>query len=260
MLFRRRFFLMAAMAAAVGLVGPSTSRAGFVMTLTDGSSTATIDLTTGATTGSISYSAAGTSFSHVGNLYQATVNGINFAGYGIGFSTSTSVNPGPAELDLSGISVQRTTASSANALTISISADGFADPPTPGLMSSSFTSFFQPSNSPGTVTWASFLGTTNQLFETSTPWALSGGTNEAGALLFPGAYGQNKAIQVTDALPSYSLTDSLTFTGLGVNTGNVSASLNTVVAPAPPGLVLAATAVPFVGLLRRRLKKAVPVA
>jgi hypothetical protein len=40
---------------------------------------------------------------------------------------------------------------------------------------------------------------------------------------------------------------------------NFSAT-SAITTPAPPGLVLAATTVPFVGLLRRRLRKAVPVA
>jgi hypothetical protein len=57
----------------------------------------------------------------------------------------------------------------------------------------------------------------------------------------------------------FSMTNEIQVSGLAVAVNNlpqIQASVDsTVIVPAPAGLILAATALPFVGLLRRRLRK-----
>ena len=101
----------------------------------------------------------------------------------------------------------------------------------------------------GTVVLSGTYDSTNTAFG-------SGVTNSATVTLPQPAFSQTLSSVLGGSTGDYSITNVINVSGLGAGqtVGNLSIE-STVVAPAPAGLILAATALPFVGLLRRRLRR-----
>jgi hypothetical protein len=218
-MFRR--FLMAAIVAGIAtLAGPSTSEAAFTLRLTQGATVVTV-LDGGAgdsnpVLGAITY---------IGPVGVFTIN----------VSTGLSKPAiGPAAMDLN--SVNSSTA--AGTLTIELTDTDFVGP-SPGH------TFNVGGTSQGTAVFEAGRSDLNA------PFALSDST---GALAFgAGAFSGSAGLGSGIGNP-YSLTIRADIThGSGTRTSSFNAELTPV--PAPAGLILAATALPFVGLLRRRLRK-----
>jgi len=237
---------MAAFVAAIAaLAGPSTSRAAYTVTFKQtGYSDVTItdevfgpvgsgDQTAGA-------NAIGTGTFVFGN-YSVSVNSSTNSPGGIypgsggavgGFLTQNSF-------------VVTALALGVSPLTIIVSADGFVIPGiSQAQVSNSISSTALDGNAAATTTVSP---TTGGSFTTG-PATLTGP--------FSGFHGMDTFGLTTITGTPYTITNTLVISNMGSvgNTANITTT-STVTAPAPAGLILAATGVPFFGLLRRRLRR-----
>ena len=251
-MFRRKFLMAAIVAGIAALAGPTASQAAFSVTMQSGGSgpfVVTDNLASGTVPsgGYFDFDLTTTSpntisiaSSQVGNL-----NGFSFS------LISTSNSPGSPTagglVTSSVISLSNNNAT-AERITLTFFSDGFAIPGAgPLSLSTVITSLI------GDLTPAD-LGaglTQSQIYST--------GSGSTSASTNPAAYFQSGTTLITGPV---------SFTSTGTYSNQLVLSLyleagedaflqvgSRVIAPAPAGLILAATALPFVGLLRRRLRR-----
>jgi hypothetical protein len=227
---RRQFLAVAALAAITALITPTSSQAGFKITLSEGNNS--IVITDGGANdfsgvnGVIATAQSFGSFSFVANLASS-----NSAG-----------GTAPAILTINNLTINALAwwGGGTRTLTITVEDTNFN---APGVGPANVTSNLSGWSIPGgQATYQSFLD------------------NQAGTLL-EGNGTANNNMFIGDT--PYTLRSVLTITmgangiaqGLGSTVVNgESGGVNH--APAPSGLILAATALPFLGLLRRRLGRA----
>jgi hypothetical protein len=188
---------------------------------------------------------------------NATIVELVFEGYTFQVAASSSnqgVNGATfGNLQLQNVNVQNT-GGTANSVTVSVSESGFTAPANGyAYLEAIFNASVSPNSSKA------------QVIETA-------GYSSSSFTLTPIASPIGSANKPLNNVPSYSnsfqssdpytLTDSIQISGLLNDGASVSASVNsTLYAPAPSGLILAASVIPFFGLLRRRLQRiATPVA
>jgi len=273
------------MAAAAMVATAPSSQAGyqantagnFIMKLESGSDTLTLDLTTNGAPTVISGTIGGnavtpgplaSSFfqSYVGGAHSSSFNftdpdnpvGLAFAGYTIQtqIANNNVGNPGTpptGKLTISDTTVTNVSAG-LNGLTITVSASGYNSPDKPRTFTSARTlNSLQAAGTNFTVKESSYYAEGDGDFDESgtvlgTTFQVTNGNSDGGTAF------SNTNQQITN---DYTLTNVIDITGLAQGSTadgiNISAQ---VTAPAPAGLVLFATAVPFFGLLRRRMKAA----
>jgi len=235
----RKLLLTAAVAVAVGVISPSAAKADFTLTLTSGSSTASFDFTTSVYSSGFIVNNTGAGFATV-SLLPST----SFAGYtSLSFSVNTSAPVDSPSGLLSQNTFSITSTSASASLVVAVTSTGPAG--------------FNPSNVPVTLN-DSISSTT--LSGGALSAATSTATGETSGSLTTSPIGMS----TIGFLPSGNVTGSLagiidvtnTITiGDAPGTDNFTFSTNLVSAPAPSGLILAATVVPFFGLLRRRMRQ-----
>jgi hypothetical protein len=227
----RRFMMAAIVAGIATLAGPSTSRADFTITFQQ---TGFLDAI--VTTSSNNISLVDYAF----GTYEIDVNAFsNSPGGAIPGSTVGGL------LTQNTFSVT-TTATGASALTIIISDDRFTTPgPGVAVVTNSISSTFMTTGTASATTEVS--PTTGGSFTT-------GPASVSGPLV--GFDGDETGGITTITGSPYTITNSLVLSGLTTagNRANITTT-SSVVVPAPAGLILAATALPFAGLLRRRLRR-----
>jgi hypothetical protein len=233
-MYRPKFLMGALVAAIAALAAPAKSQADFQLIIRQGASVVyDSGLIIGAT--------------HT--VPAATYGDYNILFVG-GFS-NTPGNPTLGQLDVDTFRITRVgSASGLDPLTVSISANNYNAPPLVGTVDTRLDGRFSSTatGSVGTGTLESYFNTSNALFGTTTLVGSTSFTPSAPANAFysaiqPGYSG------------TYSLTTILTFDDMSVNDIVEGGATTNALVPAPAGLILAATAVPFVGLLRRRLRR-----
>ena len=232
-MFRRRFLMAAIVAGIATLAGPATSGAAFTVTITSGANTLTIVDGDGndsnGTAGRIDFD-----------------NALLFGAFDIEVSASTN-SPGgfipgfgPAGR-ISSNTLNVVSNGSLTTLTIETFSDGF--------------SIFDVNDN---VTVLNRLSAS----------ALDGGATATGvtelisatpsttpvASLNDVGFNQTSMNAVLNSDP-FAIRNTMTLNNLVSNAEQNVTLTSTVVVPAPAGLILAATALPFVGLLRRRLRR-----
>jgi len=266
-MFRSRFLLTAMVAVAAALVAPATSDASFVLRVTSGALTEDIDLSTVSltgqtdTTGDVQYTNAQRVVS--GGMTLVTVTNMTIGDYVIQANFNQTNLPGAitgGNLSLSGLTVTRTGTTGSSNLTLALSATGFMLPSQQTDLVTDFTwQALTATAAPGrTVTMTSVFDTNNGLFTLVGPNTTNVG--QPGVPASQAATGfAHKETNLGNESGPYSLTNMISIDNLGVGTlerlGQGTIDSSVVMAPAPAGLVLLAGALPFAGLLRRRLWK-----
>jgi len=285
--FCRKLLWAAAAVAVMATLAPP-AKADFTLTLGSGSDSKTFDLTTLAAAGN-GTTAAGTAYSWSGYSYDAATQSFilqdfHFGEYDLTNGRASLVTGGTnlpgnviGELDLEAIRIERQNLGGTSngpagggpppAFTMKLTASGYTVPSAPALLTSQMDGYFNlpppgqpPPNGVATLqSWVDVAGPAGVLGSSVNP--LSFDVTQQG-----GAQSANLTSGTFTALSNpYSITHQITLSNMGYGVdsrfqqGSISSQV-VYVTPAPPGLILAATAVPFGGLLRRRLRKAAPVA
>jgi hypothetical protein len=252
----RRFFLTAMVAVAAALAAPAVSRADFTLSLAVGSTTGLIDFTNpGSSSGSIS----GLTVTNLGGD-QWTVSG-SFAGYFLKINTDDfTASPTLAEVENDTSRVYNTSGGALGDLTMTLSQTY-----TPTISGVAVTAKDNVTVDQVVGTSTAFVsGTTNMIgTQATTAGTVTVNASDVNGSGHPFVNTTTNATSLT--LSSVIVIDGLTsspspvgtnydqFTIISSVTSNGSPFI--VTTPAPAGLILAATMVPFFGLLRKRLRK-----
>lgn len=269
----RKFIYAAALAVVGVLAAPPTAKASFLLKLESGSNSATLDLNALTNESGGSGGSGGSAYSY-SFFYRETVEGtttgvftnLKFAGYTISADTNITNSPGSSKggnLSLNGLTVSRDTGkSSQDDLTISLTATGYDKPSVQKSLDSNFGARMNTAASvvPTVDFRSSFAFGDVEFGDDVSNTATTQGSGFSA--LMP--YSSTASTSLGANTGSYSLTDVVTITGLGfgrdnrLDQGGVSALVTPQLVPAPAGLILVAGAVPFLGLLRRRMRAAQP--
>jgi len=264
-MFRSKFLLAAVVAAAaIALAAPATSQAGFSVKAVVGANKATINdnntpanTTAGSTAnvtdrsaaaGTISTNTVNAGLNHNGDdIAPFTVGGVR-----IGFSAQINENSAQSLLSSSTDLVLKNNSGAAVTVVLTISYDGFT----------------LPGNAPedlklnNELTITAFNNSVGTKSTTSSTGSVKAKTSANDDPVTSGEVGGNVAgLYTSDAIfhrtsTPYTMTQTITVKlGVGESVKFDQESTLTPVVPAPAGLVLLATALPFAGLLRRRLRK-----
>jgi len=269
-MFRLKFLTVALVAAVAVLTSPALGQAAFLLRLDSGSTSATIDLATGevlATSGASGFTAGSflaTTNSGTGSgNYAAFTSGaalagfldLRFAGYQIFTQTNLNNEPGNdvfGNLYLGNTQVKNTTTGALADLKLSVTNTDYQLPSAVNrYVETTFNATVTVSSA--TVDLYSYYADGTTAFDTA--------SNVNGEDLHVQATSTMPASSTIATSPSFAATGPYTLTDVvlisGLTNGQVAtASVDQVVrAPAPTGLIMAVTAVPFFGLLRRRLRK-----
>jgi hypothetical protein len=246
-MFRR--FVVAALVAATGLlISPSSAVAGFQVTLyAPGGPVGGVTIIDGG---------AGDDDSSANNVIKingATVGTYTFSGIQLS-NTNTSGTPTLAFVGTSALA----DGTGAGTIQIVASANGFTLPVSPPdiIAISNATFQAQPENTGSyAVSLDSRLDTSNALATASGVGTLIG--SDAGAISATGVVALSDLRNIGSVSAPYTLNFTLTATtsNSGRNVIDIDGGLQLRPVPAPAGLILAATALPFVGVLRRRLRR-----
>jgi hypothetical protein len=261
---------MAAVAAAL-LVGVSATQAGFKLRMSSGATYTQDILLSGSSssgalngTGSGDYKAISlgggtdavggnwTYSSFFADSTGITLLGLKSFGYDITatFAYTNSPSGNPATLTLSSLQITRTSAATGD-LTFTLTSDGYMKPDDADRYMRTRASGFLVGGTSGSATYTSSYDTANREF---------GGTD--GSVTNRTVYGPTDSDGVITYLPNgtpvFSLTNSITFTGMNTGDKFLTGGLDTLIepVPAPPALVLVALGVPALGLARRFTRKA----
>lgn len=225
-MFRWKFLTAALVAAVAALAGPAVSQAGFTVTVSDGTNSQTFASSDGKNiSGSVQF----------GSLLVSINASTNTPGSNLLGTISSQT------LDVQNVGGTL----AATTLTVTSEATGFDLEKAPFSVLTAMSS----SNLKGTgAGYTSFDGTK----VTGSDVSLSGpGYDKSTAVLTTGPSQftlSNTMILKLNASSGGSATSPLTL-------ANVTLDTQVVAAPAPGGLILALTAVPFLGAIRRRLRK-----
>jgi len=223
-MFRRRFLMAAIVAGIATLAEPSTSEGAFKLRLSDDGGATWTTITDGGA-GDDSGVAGVIQFSgDIGNWVVNVTTGLS----------KPLLDPGSMDLN----SVNVSSSGGPATLTIELTDTDFVGP-SPGQI------FAVGGTANGSVSFEAGGTNSNTEFDL---------TNSTGVLAFgSGAFSTESTI-VSGSADPYSLTiRTIISHGSGTNSTSFNAELSPV--PAPAGLILAATALPFIGLLRRRLRR-----
>jgi hypothetical protein len=241
------------------------SKAEFVLGLsTAGGDSVTLDIksntdieaTSNLWAGSINIAGGYTSplgqFSYTqGNIHITNVNtavsifSLYLDGYTVDTNALASNYPGGSKtafvtLNSTSISSIGGAGATTNSFTVSLSEGNFTSPTGNGTLTGGLDA------SSGLAAGVTLSGQSSYNATTATPAPLTGPTN---------ASLSSTAVTSVNVVSGYSLDASLTVAGLTSGNSVTQASeAATILVPGPSGLILAATMVPFVGLLRRRLR------
>ncbi len=260
----RRFVYAAALAVVGVLAAPPTGQAAFLLQLQSGAQTATIDLdalVTGGPGSGPGYTYTFFFKEQAEGVTTAVFTNLEFAGYTISSATDINNLPGTqlgGNLSLNGLTVTRS-AGSEDDLTIALTATGYN---LPGVQKTLDSNFGARLNTLATVTpivdfRSSFAVGNNPFGGDISNLATTEGSN-FGPQSPQEPYSKSMVSGLNSTTSTYSLTNVVTITGLGVglsnrlDQGGVSTLVTPEAVPAPAGLVLVAGAVPFLALLRRR--------
>jgi len=237
-MFRLKFLTAALVAAVAALGTPMVSQAAFTVTIWDGVNAAVV----------ISDGGAGDA--------NGQANRINYAntyfGYDIDIRARTNspggetlLGPNGAELFQNSITVKDSgTGPASGPLTITIFSDGYQPFGASVSNSTVVNTLAASAVSPGTTVSLSTAVNPGSGTVTTLGAQLTA-AGEATTYAYPSSLGNPFSVtQVATVTLGPSSGAGATFTGT-----------STVVAPAPAGLVMAVTALPFFGLIRRRLRK-----
>jgi hypothetical protein len=264
-MFRGKFLLRVVAAAAALLVGAATAEAGFLLTVSQaGGPSKTFDLTDTDSSGSengVSWSGFGIITTQYGSVFafqNLTVGNYSLANGKFSMWSWIAGGRGEwGELELDTLDVVRT-GSNDSPLTIRLTATGFTQPQGTGYLRSEMDALFAAGNTTGRAQLSSWVGT-----NTNPSDPLPGATNTVG----PSSYINTTLSTGTFNLSEpYAITNQITVSNMQAGTNSMlklgrvdsqvhSAGGPAVAAPAPAGLVLVATAAPFLGLLGRRLRR-----
>jgi len=264
----RRLLLTPTAAVVIALVAPGTSRADFDVTLQVATGTNTYDTATfdvsasGQVTVSGNYNPNNLHYNPgtfsvspgSGNTTNLVIVGLSLDGYSIVATSAASNQPGTltqASLDTSGFGVTNTNVNQKafggqNSVTLTISDGPYQNPLGPTTMVSNLTGSIGQGNSGIVLSGgATYKDSNGNVVGSATPASYTLTSNS------PGTNGYSNVINSTNG---FTLTNSITVSGLTTGELNNIALSTTLSTPAPSGLILAATMVPFFGLLRRRLR------
>jgi len=228
-MFRSKFLMAAFVAAIAALAGPATSQAGFTIEISDNH---------GNTTGILT--PPGTFFS--GNFALGNYS-INF--------TANSTSPGtPSQSFLSSgtISVTALSHDLGTTLHFTVISNGFTNG-FPGA-TAFYTSSIAATLLNGSGTGFSTINGTQ--FSSTLGITGVGSNSESGGVVLPSnpySLGTDMTLVLGDTASGNQAATATFTTQLGDNNGHL------LFTPAPAGLILAATGVPFLGLLRRRMRR-----
>jgi hypothetical protein len=238
-MFRSKFLMAAFVAAIAALAGPATSQAGFVIDISDNHGNVFHTVVGGAT-----YSNPTITLGDLSINFGSTTN-----------SPGNNVNSTVSSSSIAFSSLSHGLASN-TVVTISVVANGFANAPNP-VLASLFTSiggsFVQGSNTSALTGETSVNGsaiassdvslTNNPLTSISLTTALVQNN--------PSSYtvGQTMVVTLNADPIANNLEASVSINSILNGGGNFQ------ITPAPAGLILAASGLPFLGLLRRRLRR-----
>jgi hypothetical protein len=238
-----KVLLTAVVAVGCWLASPSSSQAAWLLRITQGAATVTIDLDPGSTP-----LGGGFRFNSVNQtIGDYTVTGLASSTNQPGTST--------AQLDLQSFNIVRNGTSNANPLVIEVTAHPFNSPPgsVNGLtMTTTQTANFSaaPMTS-GQVTFQSFFNPGSLSFGTNQPSTAQSFTSTPGSAVVTER-------EVTSGQPNYTITNQITVNlgSLGPDGRLTGVNISTIITqtPAPAGVVLALTALPVFGAALRRRK------
>jgi hypothetical protein len=222
-MFRSRFFLTALVAALTALAAPATSEAAFTVTITDSESGSVAAVFTRADNGVLG---GFTSLSFSSN-------------YIIGISANSSSEPTMVANNV--LTIQALAGAPAATFTITSTADGFTSPVSPVSVQTNLT-IISPAVPVTAVSQINGVNVSGTSITQSTA----------------GAYTATNPLFDTVTNP-YSVGNVLTLTiaggGKGGTVAQVDINTEVVPAPAPAGLVMLISALPFAGILRLRRRK-----
>jgi len=240
----RGFFLTAAAAVSLSLVVTATSQAQFTLYLQDGTDQATVTIAGSTVTESVTGGTPTFSYGFAGATSTfLAVQGLQFDSYNISgtiASSDWSGNASFAQLNIQSLTITNSGPSSST-LSLGIGEGGFLAPVGKTYLQSEVVGTFSQG------TGATITGSTAYNYPT--------GVATSTQTINSGFADKTNTSSGFTASSNFSLTDTITVTGI-TGTQNVGVTLygEIYAAPAPPGLILAATMVPFIGLFRRRLK------
>jgi hypothetical protein len=253
-MFRRKFLMAAIVAGIATLAGPATSQAGFSVTFTVGASTTTI-----FDNGAGDYAFLNSNTIVTGSMDTAgNTTGVpfplppfHFMGFDIALRTSHISTSGEVNIDShSELIIKYVGADPSATIRIEIVADSLTNP---GAAGDGMTLFHR-------VTGLEFFkdnGTTGGVGSLDT-WATADppGASTPVISLTSGGPAADGDETVNFIRPvSYDLIQTVDLTLNRDNSAQFDMLTRVNPVPAPAGLILAATALPFVGLIRRRLRK-----
>jgi len=253
-MFRPRFLMAAFVAAIAALAGPSTSRAAFTVTIESGGS-GPLTITDNQTVGTVvsgGYIDTDTSSTNpneidVKSSQGGALNGFTFSIAGL------SNSPGNIVLNQGVVSSSVITLTNGNStagrFSISIFSDGFTIPGAGQLYLSTIVA------SVTGLSIADFgaLLTQSEVYSTASS-ATTVSTNSNGYYSIGGGFPIQSGPVAFTSNGTYS--NELVVDLYVPGSATVKLQIDSVVsAPAPAGLILAATGLPFFGLLRRRLRR-----
>jgi len=268
-MLRREFFIAAALAATALLASSTPSQAGYKLDLKSGADEVIFNLgPTGTPTVIYNPNSTVVSFtSAFSDGQNANFVNLTFAGYKIflqGDITNTPGNSQLGTLQLNNLAItnQSNTAGAGGLgtdLIISLTATDYTAPGTPGQrnVNSAFTAIFggQATANSG-IKLETFYDEDNGEFTAQADAEVYKGVQFIAPVGSDASSGSPLGNGGNAVGGGYSLTDKITISGLA--TGGVitqaSAEVDVTPVPAPAGLILVATVVPFFGLLRRRMK------
>jgi hypothetical protein len=259
-MIRRRFLLLGAILSGIAMAALATpARADFVLIISDSAGQSVVaDQTTGTIT---AYNGASfnsqTSYTSPGLISVQASMGV----FALTITTALG-NPliGTSSLDIQNLTVDAT---GGGALTVTAYQTGDSITPAPTTPTGVMMSSIGGTSTGASISAATYFDSTDQGNIGVLPSFSAPGTSTPGLVYatapIVGNFGTSMNTQVN--LPANNLfaivdTATLTFTSGGSSTYDL---YNTVIAPAPDGLVLAMSALPMFGLfcVRRRLKNAV---
>jgi len=257
----RKLFLTAVFAVTVAMVVPTTTKADFILTLTSTQNATTtvgvIDFSDQAKNKNVS----GLTITPDGGGAW-TVSG-KFGGYTVqANSNSFDFGGGTAQVNDSTLQIinNSNSVSGKNKSTLDLNLVQTFTPTIPNVAVTAFQSLS--GDHVGTGNGSNVKGTT-----TFTGLSITTLTPATETMTSPGGPGQGPTSSATVNATSVSITNDVLISGLGIGQYDNFQFLSEIdsvntpfiqTTPAPAGLILAATMVPFFGLLRRRLSRMAP--
>jgi len=234
--------MVATVAAAAALVAPATSQAAFKLTLTGGAPDPLVV--------NDRYTGSPTPDANDGSNLKGTINfSDTYGGLSISTTSGTSNLPGvpQAKVTTSNLVISNTSGST-KTITVMFSEDGYTGPG--GIGTQDFLNGFV----------SNFTGTGGVSFKFHAQVIENGGgstytTSDVTLTTVNSANSPTNTVAFTRATSSYTLISwaEITLDNNSDVTFNTRADVTAT--PAPAGLLMFATALPFAGLLRRRLRK-----